>query len=82
MTRALLDEGATPKPTSVKAFGYTLRSLLRFCFLAGVTAHDLSAATLVIRSSQPSRLPVGVSGEDTAALLAGCARDTSAGLRD
>lgn len=82
VTRSLLDEGATRKPTSVKAFGYTLRSLLRFWFITGVTAHDLSAATLVIRSPQPSRLPVGVSGEDVSALLASCDRDTSAGLRD
>lgn len=82
VTRALLDEGATRRPVSVKAFGYTLRSLLRFWFMTGVTAHDLSAATLVIRHPQPSRLPVGVSGGDVSALLAGCDRDTSAGLRD
>lgn len=82
VTRALLDEGATRRPVSVKAFGYTLRALLRFFFITGVTAHDLSAATLVIRSPQPSRLPVGVSRDEVAALLAGCDRGTSAGLRD
>jgi len=59
VTRALLDEGATRKPVSVKAYGYTLRALLRFFFLAGITDHDLSDATLVVRSPQPSRLPVG-----------------------
>lgn len=82
VTRALLDEGATRKPVSVKAFGYTLRSLLRFWFITGVTAHDLSAATLVIRSPQPSRLPVGASREEVEALLTGCDQETSAGLRD
>lgn len=82
VTRALLDEGATRRPVSVKAFGYTLRALLRFFFITGVTSHDLSAATLVIRSPQPSRLPVGASRDEVAALLAGCDRDTSAGLRD
>jgi len=82
VTRALLDEGATRKPVSVKAFGYTLRALLRFFFITGVTGHDLSAATLVIRSPQPSRLPIGVCRDDVAALLAGCDRDTSVGLRD
>ena len=82
VTRALLDEGATRKPVSVKAFGYTLRSLLRFFFITGITSHDLSAATLVIRHRQPSRLPVGVSRENVTALLDGCDRDTSAGLRD
>lgn len=82
VTRALLDEGASRRPVSVKAFGDTLRSLLRFWFITGITAHDLSAATLVIRHPQPSRLPVGVSGGDVTALLAGCDLDTSAGLRD
>jgi hypothetical protein len=60
VTRALLDEGATRKPVSVKTYGYTLRMMLRFFFITGVTGHDLSAATLVVRSPQPSRLPVGV----------------------
>lgn len=82
VTRALLDEGVTRRPVSVKAFGYTLRSLLRFLFIAQITSHDLSLATLVIRSPQPSRLPVGVDRDDVAALLAGCDRDTGAGLRD
>ncbi len=82
VTRALLDEGATRRPVSVKAFGYTLRSLLRFWFIAGITSHDLSAATLVIRHPQPSRLPVGASRGDVAALLSGCDRGTGAGLRD
>ena len=82
VTRALLDEGVTRRPVSVKAFGYTLRALLRFFFITGVTSHDLSAATLVIRSPQPSRLPVGASRDEVAALLVSCDRDTSAGLRD
>lgn len=82
VTRALLDEGATRRPVSVKAFGYTLRALLRFFFITGVTDHDLSAATLVIRSPQPSRLPIGMTSAEVEALLAGCDRETSAGLRD
>lgn len=82
VTRALLDEGATRRPVSVKAFGYTLRALLRFFFITGITDHDLSAATLVIRSPQPSRLPIGASRDEVAALLAGCDRRTGAGLRD
>ena len=36
VTRALLDEGASRRPVSVKAFGYTLRSLLRFFFITGI----------------------------------------------
>lgn len=33
VTKALLDEGLVRRPVSVKAFGYTLRSLLRFAFI-------------------------------------------------
>lgn len=82
VTRALLDEGVTRRPVSVKAFGYTLRALLRFFFVTGVTSHDLSAATLVVRSPQPSRLPIGVGRDEVAAVLVSCDCDTSAGLRD
>lgn len=82
VTRALLDEGGTRKPVSVKAYGYTLRALLRFFFICGVTGHDLSAATLVVRCPQPSRLPVGASPGEVATLLAGCDRDTILGRRD
>lgn len=82
VTRALLDEGVSRKPVSVKAYGYTLRTLLRFWFVTGRTDHDLSAATLVVRSPQPSRLPVGISSSEVAALLAACDRDTSLGRRE
>lgn len=82
VTRALLDEGVARKPVSVKAYGYMLRTLLRFWFVAGRTDHDLSAATLVVRSPQPSRLPVGVNSDDVAALLAACDRSTRLGRRE
>ena len=82
VTRALLDEGVTRKPVSVKAYGYTLRALLRFFFITGITGHDLSAATLVVRSRQPSRLPVGASPGEVAELLAACDRDAGIGRRD
>lgn len=82
VTRALLDEGTTRKPVSVKAYGYTLRALLRFFFVTGITAHDLSDATLVVRSAQPSRLPVGVSAGEVSALLAACDRGTRLGRRE
>lgn len=82
VTRALLDEGATRRPVSVKAYGYTLRTLLRFLFVTGITGHDLSGATLVVKSPQPSRLPVGASRDEVAALLAVCGRDTIVGRRD
>ena len=82
VVRALLDEGEGRAPVSVKKFGYALRSFLRFCFLTGAIDHDLTGATLVIRSPQPSLLPVGVSADQVGALLGACDRDTVLGRRE
>lgn len=82
VTRALLDEGEGRAPVSVKKFGYALRAFLRFCFLTGEIEHDLTGATLVIRSPQPSLLPVGVSPDQVEALLGACDRNTALGRRE
>jgi len=82
VTRALLDEGEGRAPVSVKKFGYTLRAFLRFCFLTEVIDRDLTGATLVIRSPQPSLLPVGVSPAQIESLLGACDRDTVLGRRE
>lgn len=82
VTRALLDEGEGRAPVSVKKFGYVLKSFLRFCVLTGEIEHDLTGATLVIRSPQPSLLPVGVGEDQIKALLGVCDRATVAGRRD
>lgn len=82
VTRSLLDEGAGRRPVSVKKFGNTLRALLRFCFLAGLIDRDLTGATLVTRSPQPSLLPVGVDPAEVQALLAVCDRGTALGRRE
>jgi integrase/recombinase XerD len=82
VTRALLEEGANRRPVSVKKFGYTLRAFLRFCFLTGRIDRDLTGATLVIRSPQPSLLPVGVSPADVETVLGACDRGTALGRRE
>jgi len=82
VTRALLDEGEGRAPVSVKKFGYTLRAFLRFCLVTGEVEHDLTGATLVIRSPQPSLLPVGVSPAQIEALLEACDRATALGRRE
>jgi integrase/recombinase XerD len=82
VTRALLEEGANRRPVSVKKFGYTLRAFLRFCFLTGLVDRDLTGATLVVRSPQPSLLPVGVSPADVETLLGACDRETALGRRE
>lgn len=78
----MLDEGEGRAPVSVKKFGYALRAFLRFCLVTGEVEHNLTGATLVIRSSQPSPLPVGVSPAQIGALLEACDRDTVLGRRD
>ena len=80
--RALLDEGESRKPVSVKKFGYVLRSFLRFCFLVGELDRDLTGATLVVRLPQPSLLPIGVSPSQIHALLEACDRNSAVGRRD
>jgi len=82
VTRALLDEGQGRAPVSVKKFGYSLRAFLRFCFLTEAIDRDLTGATLVIRSPQPSLLPVGVSPAQVEALLGACDRNTVLGRRE
>lgn len=44
--------------------------------------HDLSGASIRIRAHGPSLLPIGISAEQTAALLAACDPDTIVGCRD
>lgn len=82
VTAALLAEGAGRAVSSVKRMGYTLRSFLRYAFLTGLIAHDLSGASIPIRAQNPSLLPIGISAAQTAALLAACDRDTMVGRRD
>jgi integrase/recombinase XerD len=82
VTRALMDEGQGHAVSSVKRLGYTLKAFLRFALLTGLIDRDLAGATLPIRSHQPSLLPVGISREQTTALLAACDRETVVGRRD
>lgn len=82
ITRALLDEGDRHAVSSVKRLGYTLRSFLRYAFLTGLIDHDLSGASIPVRAHQPSLLPIGISREQTTALLAACDRDSLVGRRD
>lgn len=82
VTAALLAEGADHAVSSVKRLGYTLRSFLRYACLTGLIERDLSGASIPVRAHQPSRLPIGISREQTATLLAACDRDTVVGRRD
>jgi integrase/recombinase XerD len=59
-----------------------LRAFLRFCFIEGLVAADLSQAALVVRGRRRSSLPKAISGADARALLGGCDRRRALGRRD
>lgn len=82
ITAALLAEGTDHGVASVKRLGYNLRSFLRYAFLTGQIDQDLSGASIPVKARQPSLLPIGISREQTEALLAACDRETVVGRRD
>ncbi|HZL81017.1 MAG TPA: tyrosine-type recombinase/integrase [Demequina sp.] len=82
VTRALLAEGETRAPASVKKFRNALRAFFRFCFVTGELDHDLTGATLVPRQSLPSLLPMGAKPAQIQTLLASCDRQSTAGRRE
>jgi integrase/recombinase XerD len=59
-----------------------LRAFLRFCFLEGLLAVDLSQAALVVRGRRASLLPRGISPTDAQALLDSNDRRRALGRRD
>lgn len=59
-----------------------LRAFLRFCFLDGLLAVDLSQAALVVRGRRASLLPRGISPADARSLLGSCDRRRALGRRD
>lgn len=59
-----------------------LRAFLRFCFLEGLLAVDLSQAALVVRGRRASLLPRGITRAEARALLESCDRRQALGRRD
>ena len=82
VTRALLEEGEDHAVSSVKRLGYTIKAFLRYAFLTGLIDRDLTGSTVPVKSHQPSLLPIGITRQQTKALLAACDRDTGVGRHD
>lgn len=59
-----------------------LRAFLRFCFVEGLVAVDLSPAALLVRGRRRSSLPKAISRTDAKALLGSCDRRSAIGRRD
>jgi integrase/recombinase XerD len=82
VTAAVLRESVAVSAASAQYFVAALRSFLRFCFVEGLVAADLSAAALAVTGRRRSSLPMGISRTDATALLAGCDRRRAIGRRD
>jgi integrase/recombinase XerD len=68
--------------SAMQNFVSGLRSFLRFCFVEGLLAADLSQAALVVRGRRASLLPRGISRAHARALLDACDRRCALGRRD
>ena len=60
----------------------SLRAFLRFAHATGRTSVPLAGAVPAVASWRLSALPRGIKAAEIEMLLAGCRRDTAAGLRD
>ena len=60
----------------------SLRAFLRFAHATGRTAVPLAGAVPAVASWRLASLPRGLSAAEVDSLLAGCGRETAAGLRD
>lgn len=82
VSAAVLRKSRVVSVGSVQYFVAALRSLLRYCYVAGLIEADLSGAALAIAGRRRSSLPKGVSTADAWALLRSCDRRTAVGRRD
>jgi integrase/recombinase XerD len=74
VSKAVLGEVAGRSPASVRRYGCAPRSFLRYCYLAGLIEHDLSAAALPVSGRRRSLLPQGIGPAQAKALLGACDR--------
>ncbi len=82
VTDAVLRESATWSVGAAQLFIVAVRSFLRFCFIEGLTATDLSGAAMSITGRRHSPLPKGISKADADALLRSCDMRRSQDRRD
>jgi len=82
VSAAVLQQSRVASVGTVQLFVTALRSLLRYCCLAGLIETDLCGAALPVGGRRRSSLPTGVSPADARALLRSCDRRTVLGRRD
>ena len=79
---AVLARVGERSPATVRRYGCALRSFLRYCFITGLVAHDLSGAALPVSGRRRSLLPQGLTPAQEKRLLGSCDRRRARGRRD
>jgi len=79
---AVLRESSAVSVATTQNFVAGLKAFLRFAFVEGLVASDLSEAALAVTGRRRSSLPRGISAGDAKALLASCDRRSALGRRD
>jgi integrase/recombinase XerD len=82
VSRAVLRETFDHSPASVRRFGVALRSLLQYCYVAGIVDTDLSPSALPVSGRRRSLLPKGLTPNEVDRLLRACDRRRDNGRRD
>jgi integrase/recombinase XerD len=82
VTRFVLRHAHTMSPGRAKLLVTALRSFLRFLFVHGDTAIDLTTAVPTVANWRHATLPKFISIEDVRRLLGACDRSTATGRRD
>ena len=81
VTAFMVEHSRDRNTWSAKAMVTSLRSFLRFAHATGRTAVSLAGAVPAVASWRLAPLPRALPAAETARLLAGCGRETAAGLR-
>jgi len=74
VTRAVLERSCAVSVSTAQNFVAALRALLRFGFVHGHMAADLSPTALAVTGRRRSTLPLGITHAQARAILAGCDR--------
>jgi site-specific recombinase XerD len=80
--RHLLDQSRNRSASFVKLLAAALRSFLRFCFLDGTTATDLSTAVPPVRRWRLAGVPPFLTADEVERVIAAADRSTTRGCRD
>jgi integrase len=82
VTAFMVDHSRDRNRWSAKAMVTSLRAFLRFAHATGRTAVPLAGAVPAVAAWRLAALPRGLPAAEVERLLAGCDRETKAGLRD